>query len=121
VLTEPVLTEIPLLQEFLNFLTRGTDPAGAVAADVHAEFNFPGEYFTIDGNAAFKRLRDAVSPEDWVFTVERAEATPTGFVVEGPHAEAGHDGRRTVSRTVSLVTVSDGRISEVRHYCTGPV
>lgn len=112
---------IPCLDEFLRFLTTGQDPTGVIATDVHGEFNFPGTYFTLDNQLDFKHLRDRVSADDWTFDVERAEPTPTGFVVEGPHSQIGHSGERDVERTMTLVTVTEGRVTDVRHYCTGPI
>jgi hypothetical protein len=115
------MTDIPLLPEFLHFLTTGEDPAGAIAPHLHAEFNFPNTYFAIEGNVAFKTLRDQVSEDEWKFTVERAEPTPHGFVVEGPHEETAIGGGLVRSRTLSLVTVHSSQITEVVHYCTGAV
>jgi ketosteroid isomerase-like protein len=46
-------------------------------------------------------------------------STATGFVVETDY-ETIEGGAHLYYRSVSLVTVQDGQISNVVHYCTGP-
>jgi hypothetical protein len=97
----------------------GQDPSGVIGASVHADFNFPHRHFETDGNLAFKSLRDDVSEQPWDVVVERAAPTDRGFVVEMPYTSVNPDGSTTYQRTMTVVTVEDGSITEFVHYCTG--
>jgi hypothetical protein len=46
-------------------------------------------------------------------------STATGFVVETDY-ETIEGGARIYYRSLSVITVQDGQISNVVHYCTGP-
>lgn len=97
------------LTEFVAFLETG-DP-GAFAADAVADFNFPSVRFTVHGADAIAAER---GPGRWKVDLERVRPTDTGYVAELTHSHAGE-----AYHTLNLVTVDNGRITELVHYCTG--
>jgi hypothetical protein len=104
----------PLLKEFVAFLESGEPRPDVFAADAVIDFNVPSWRFASRGLAAIAHQRQITGAGPWEVVVDRASETPSGFVVELSHAHSGE-----YYRTLSLVTVVNGRISEVVHYCTG--
>ncbi|GIH05217.1 hypothetical protein Rhe02_32840 [Rhizocola hellebori] len=103
-----------MLTEFVEFLQTGQLRPDVFATDAVIDFNVPSWRFSSRGPAAIAQQRHAAGPGPWQVVVDRAEPTPRGFVVELHHAHADQ-----YYRTLSLVTVANGRILEVVHYCTG--
>lgn len=108
------VTLCPLLREFVEFLETGEASPDAFAPDCVGDFNVPGWRYPVEGAAALAAHRREAGPGRWTVQVDRAEPTPTGYVVELSHAHGGE-----YYRTLSLVTVAEGRIAEFVHYCTG--
>ena len=105
---------IPLLNEFVQFIETGDARSAVFADDAVMDFNVPSWRFAARGRAAIAAQRQHAGPGAWQVGVDRAEPTPNGFVVELHHSHSGE-----YYRTLSLVTVVNGHIAEVVHYCTG--
>ncbi len=105
---------IPLLNEFVEFIQTGHAPSAVFADDAVMDFNVPSWRFAARGRAAIAAQRHQAGPGAWEVVVDRAEPTPSGFVVELHHSHSGE-----YYRTLSLVTVVNGHITEIVHYCTG--
>ena len=111
-----------MLSDFLHYLATGDDPQGIIHPDLEGEMNFPNSAFQLRGKAEFDRLRDGVSDEPWTLHVEHVEPTASGFLavvnIDTVHQSA-HGPKTSTSRTISLVTVADGTVNRLAHWCTG--
>jgi ketosteroid isomerase-like protein len=110
-------TTIPLLDEFLRYVAADVDQE-LFAPDAAAEFVFPGVRFRVHGPAAIAEARTSSAPNGATVLETSAEPTPSGFVAQVAYRTNEPDGP-TRYRTVSVVHVTDGRITELVHYCTG--
>jgi hypothetical protein len=110
-------TDIARLPEFIRFLETGEVAPGAFTTDVFFDMNVPSCRFQIQGHKAVAGLFH--SEERARIYTGAVMSTATGFVVETDY-ETVEGGVRLYYRSVSLVTVQDGQISNVVHYCTGP-
>ena len=106
-----------LLPEFVHFLSTGELAPGAFADDVLFDMNVPSWRYQFQGHEAAAGLFH--SDERARVRVGVALPTPTGFVAETDYDTVEH-GTPLYYRSISVVTVQDGQISEVIHYCTGP-
>jgi hypothetical protein len=111
------VTDIALLPEFIRFLEIGEVAPEAFAEDVFFDMNVPSWRYQIQGHEAAAGLFHSDEPTR--MHVGAVMATATGFVAETDY-ETVEGGARIYYRSVSLVTVQDGQISNVIHYCTGP-
>src|SRR5581483_6506186 len=105
---------VMMLEEFVAFVETGEARPGVWADDAVMDFNVPSWRFVARGVDAIVAQRHHAGPGPWKVSVDRAEPTSNGFAVELHHAHGNE-----YYRTLSLVTVANGRISEVIHYCTG--
>jgi hypothetical protein len=110
-------TDVALLPEFIRFLETGEVVPGAFAADVFFDMNVPSWRYQIQGHEAAAGIFHSEEPAR--MHVGAVMSTATGFVVETDY-ETIEGGERIYYRSVSLVTVQGGQISNVVHYCTGP-
>jgi len=108
----------PLLDRYLAFLTDGSTPDGVFAADVILDMNVPAWRFQVQGVAALRESR-LVAGGVWDVHQGPVTLTADGFVVETSY-DSVEAGVPMYTRSVNLVTVHDGRIARVVHYCTGP-
>jgi ketosteroid isomerase-like protein len=110
-------TDVARLSDFVRFLETGEVAPDAFAADVFFDMNVPSWRYQIQGHEAAARLFHSDEPAR--MHVGRVAQTADGFVVETDYETSEH-GAAVYHRSVSLVTVHDGLITEVVHYCTGP-
>jgi hypothetical protein len=115
---EPDLSGV--VEGFLHYLATGDDPGAVMAEDLVVEMNFPNLSFTLTGKAAMDDARDRVSDHPWVLRPEPAIGTDDGFVLVLEY-DAGHEGRDVTQRTINLVTLTDGVVTALKHWCTGPL
>ena len=108
----------PLLDGYLAFLTDGSTADGVFADDVILDMNVPAWHFRVQGVEALRQSRLAGGG---VWDVHQGPVTLTvdGFVVETSY-DSVEAGVPTYTRSVNIVTVHNGRIAGVVHYCTGP-
>ena len=110
------------LSDFLHYLSTGEDPHGMISVDLEGDMNFPHTTFRLHGKTEFDRLRAAVSNHPWTLRVEKVEPTASGFVavidIDTVH-EGAHGAETGTSRTISTVTVDQGKITRLAHWCTG--
>ena len=111
------VADVTLLAEFVRFLETGDVAPGAFAADVFFDLNVPSWRYQIQGHEAAAGLFHSEEPAR--VHVGAVISTATGFVAETDY-ETIEDGARIYYRAVSLVTVHDGQINNLVHYCTGP-
>jgi hypothetical protein len=109
--------DVALLPEFVRFLETGEVAPEAFAADVFFDMNVPSWRYQIQGHEAAAGLFHSAEPAR--VHVGAVMKTPEGFVAETDYETIEH-GASVYHRSVSLVTVHDGQISNVIHYCTGP-
>jgi ketosteroid isomerase-like protein len=102
-----------LVQRYLDFLATGEMAPGAFAEDVFLDMNVPSWRVQFQGHAAVTASRAGLGR--WQVQPGPVSVTGDGFVVETAIAESG----TLSSRSVSVVTVADGRIAKVAYYCTG--
>jgi ketosteroid isomerase-like protein len=107
-----------LLDGYLAFLADGSTPDDVFADDVILDMNVPSWRFQVQGVDAVRQSRLSAGGV-WKVQAGAMLATDAGFVVETSY-DSIEDGRPLYARSVNLVTVHDGRIAEVVHYCTGP-
>ena len=110
-------TDVALLPEFIRFLETGEVAPRAFSSDVFFHMNVPSWRYQIQGHEAVARLFHSEEPAR--VRVGRVIPTATGFVAESDY-DTIEGGAAIYYRSVSLVTVQDGQISNVIHYCTGP-
>ena len=110
-------TDLALLPEFIRFLEFGEVVPSAFAADVFFDMNVPSWRYQIQGHDAAAGLFHSEEPVR--MHVGAVISSATGFVVETDY-ETVEGGARIYYRSISMVTVHDGQISKVIHYCTGP-
>ena len=110
-------TDLALLPEFIRFLETGEVTRDAFAEDVFFDMNVPSWRYQIQGHQAANGLFHSDQPA----RVHVGTVIPTadGFVVETDY-DTIEDGASIYHRSVSLISVRDGQISSVIHYCTGP-
>jgi len=111
-----------MFSDFLHYLSTGEDPHAVISADLEGDMNFPHSTFRLRGKAEFDQLRAQVSNQPWSLRVEKVEPTATGFlaVIDIDTVHEGPGGAETdTSRTISTVTVDEGRITRLAHWCTG--
>ena len=106
------------LAGYLGFLTDGTTAPGVFADDVILDMNVPAWRFQVQGLDAVRHSRLAAGGV-WDVHVGLVTATGTGFVVETSY-DSVEGGVPTYTRSINLVTVANGQITKVVHYCTGP-
>ncbi len=109
--------DVALLPEFVRFLETGEVAPGAFAADVFLDMNVPSWRYQIQGHEAAANIFHSEGPAR--VHVGNVIPTATGFVAESDY-DTIEGGAVIYYRSVSLVTVQDGQISNVIHYCTGP-
>jgi len=107
-----------LLDGYLAFLTDASIVERVFTDDVILDMNVPAWRFQVQGVDA---LRDTRQSAGGRWDVHAGPVTPTsaGFVVETSY-DSIDDGVPHYTRSVDVVTVRDGRISKLVHYCTGP-
>lgn len=110
-------TDVALLPEFVRFLETGELAPEAFASDVFFDMNVPSWRYQIQGHEAAAGLFHSDEPAR--VQVGAVIPTATGFVAETDY-QTSEGGASVYHRSVSLVTVQDGHISNVIHYCTGP-
>ena len=110
-------TSVALLPEFVRFLETGKVAPSAFAADVFFDMNVPSWRYQIQGHEAAANLFHSEEPAR--VRVGNVIPTANGFVAESNY-DTIEGGAVIYHRSVSLVTVHDGQISKVIHYCTGP-
>jgi hypothetical protein len=111
---------IPLLAEFVHYFETGEDPDGIISPSIFVDFNVPSWRFQLVGNVALERQRQQGGHGHWKAHVGKALQTPEGFVLELDYEAQGADGHWSYNRTLSLITVADGKVTEMVHYCGGP-
>jgi hypothetical protein len=109
--------DVALLPEFIRLLETGQVTPGAFADGVFFDMNMPSWRYQIQGHDAIAGLFHRGEPAQ--VRVGAVVPTPTGFVAETDY-DTVEDGATLYHRSVSVVTVRDGQIAEVIHYCTGP-
>jgi ketosteroid isomerase-like protein len=107
-----------LLDGYLAFLTDASIVDGVFTDDVLLDMNVPAWRFQVQGVDALRATRQSAGGR---WDVHAGPVTPTsaGFVVETSY-DSVDDGVPHYTRSVDVVTVRDGRISKLVHYCTGP-
>jgi hypothetical protein len=107
-----------LLGGYLQFLTNADTPAGLFTEDVILDMNVPSWQFQVQGIDALRGARLAVGGQ-WDVHPGPLTTTSTGFVVETSY-DSTESGVLIYTRSVNIITVTDGHISKIVHYCTGP-
>ena len=102
-----------LVDGYLHFLATGEMLPDVFADDVFLDMNVPTWRVQFQGLDAVRASR--AHGGRWDVRPGPVIETPDGFVMETAIEEAGTGS----SRSVNLVTVVDGRIATVVHYCTG--
>lgn len=105
------------LDKFLHYLSTGELVPGDFTDDVFFDMTVPAWRVQVQGLADFKALRSHAGGQ-WRVQLGKVEPTPDGFVAEADYEETVN-GENLYNRTISLVTLRDGKISEIRHYCSG--
>jgi ketosteroid isomerase-like protein len=111
------LTAIPLVDELVRHI-EGRAGAGVFSPDATGEFHFPGQDFAMHGAKALDDLLNQARPAGATVHAVAALPTPDGFVVEIRY-QTHHD--HSTYQTASIVSVRDGRIHRLVHYCTGHI
>jgi hypothetical protein len=111
------IVDVALLPEFVRFFETGELAPGAFAADVYFDMNVPSWRYQIEGHEAVAGLFHSDGPAH--VRLGAVTQTGSGFVAEINY-DTTEDGTDLYYRSVSIVTVRDGQISAVTHYCTGP-
>jgi hypothetical protein len=107
-----------LLAGYLTFLADGSTPPGVFAADVILDMNVPSWRYQVQGLDAVRHSRlDAGGV--WKVHLGPVTTSSTGFVLETSY-DSVENGVPIYTRSVSLLTVANGQIAKVVHYCTGP-
>jgi len=107
-----------LLDGYLAFLTDASIVDGVFTDDVVLDMNVPAWRFQVQGVDALRASRQSAGGR---WDVQAGPVTPTsdGFVVETSY-DSIDDGVPHYTRSINVVTVREGRISKIVHYCTGP-
>jgi ketosteroid isomerase-like protein len=107
-----------LLDGYLAFLTDAFITDGVFTDDVVLDMNVPAWRFQVQGVDALRATRQSAGGR---WDVHTGPVTPTGdgFVVETSY-DSVEGGVPMYTRSVDIVTVRDGKISKLVHYCTGP-
>jgi hypothetical protein len=111
------MAEPTLLPAFVRFLSHGEVTPDAFAEDVFFDMNVPSWRYQLEGHDAAAGLFHSDEPAR--VRVGAVTATAAGFVAETDYDTVEH-GAPLYYRSISVVTVQDGLISSVVHYCTGP-
>ena len=109
--------DVPLLAEYLHFLQTGELKPGAFAPDVFFDTNVPSWRYQVQGHTDVAALRAKGGVQQ--LQVGAVVATADGFAAETSY-DALEAGEVIYYRAMNLVTVREGQIVEVIHYCTGP-
>ncbi len=107
-----------LAEKLMQYIESGEIPEGLCAPDVFMDLTVPTWRFQTQGVEAFAALRKDLHPWPGKVPRWRADATPTGFVIEWE--ETWHtDGSDWYCREMARVEVKDDVITEISVYCTG--
>jgi ketosteroid isomerase-like protein len=106
------------LDEFVHYMSTAELRPGVFTDDVIFDMTIPAWRVQVQGLDDFQALRRHAGGQ-WRVTLGEVQPTPQGFVAEADLEETV-DGHVVYNRTISLVTMRDGRISDIRHYCSGP-
>lgn len=113
---EQVYEHEMLVPPFLDYLETGTAAPGLFAADVVASIHVPGGHYDIGRPAGLEaELKQYGGPI--MTTVLRQETIASGFIVEFTQRSP----RGELFEEMAWALVEDGRIREIRWYCTGVV
>jgi hypothetical protein len=108
---------VELLSEFVRFLETGEVAEEAFAEEVFFDMNVPSWRYQLRGREAAAGLFHSEGPAR--VRVCAVSQTSNGFVAEINY-DTVERGNAFYHRSVSVVTIHDGQIAEVVHYCTGP-
>ena len=109
----------PAYDDFLHYLATGEDPHGRISPDVVAAMTFPHVTFRLVGKAAFDEGRDRVSEHPWQLEPHEVLATDAGFVAVVGATAVTRDGATMRTHTITLVTLTDGIVTSLQHWCSG--
>ena len=107
-----------LAEKLVAFLETGSTPDGLFTTDVICDFTLPKWRLQSRGIEGLVRLRKQGHPGPGKVPRWRADATPTGFVIEFEERWE-QDGKDWYSREMARADVTDGSISLLSVYCTG--
>jgi ketosteroid isomerase-like protein len=107
-----------LLEGYLVFLTDASICDGLFTDDVILDMNVPAWRFQPQGVDALRATRQSAGGR-WDVHAGTVTTTSDGFVMETSY-DSIEDGVPIYTRSVNIITIRDGKISKVVHYCTGP-
>lgn len=117
--TTPDLVEAPTLaRKLITWLGTGTAPDGLFADDVFLDVSFPHWREQAGGVVDALAVRSTRHPFPGEVHVERLEPTSRGFALEVAE-RWHHEGQDWYCREAFRADVVDGRIQELKVYCTG--
>ena len=105
-------------ERFVAFLETGVAPAGLFADDVFCDFTMPLWRLQARGVDDVVALRRQGHPSPGRVIRWRADATPTGFVIEFEE-RWDEGGQGWYSREMARAELVGGTIGELSIYCTG--
>jgi hypothetical protein len=107
-----------LAEKFVEFLETNSAPEGLFATDVFLDVSLPMWRLQTQGPDASVSLRRNSHPFLGTVPRWRADATPSGFVIEFEE-EWEVDGQRWYCREMARADVVDGLVTQLSVYCTG--
>ena len=107
--------------DFATYLATGEDPHGLVSPDVLAEMTFPNVTFRLEGKEALDAARERVSARPWKLGVYEVLPTAEGFAAVIDVIVVNHHGEEETAHTATIVTLTDGRMVRMQHWCSGPL
>jgi hypothetical protein len=104
---------------FVHYLGSNAGPASVFAADAFCDLVLPTWRLQAQSTHGVHALRTGGHPYPGRIEVRRADATPTGFLLEVRESWTDPDGRTWTCLEAMRADVVDGLISDLVVYCTG--
>jgi hypothetical protein len=113
------LVEAPTVaRKLITWLETGSAPDGLFADDVFLDATLPHWRVQADNRTDALAVRSTRHPFPGTVRVERLEPTSRGFALE-VEERWRHEGQDWYCREAFRADVVDGRIQELKAYCTG--
>jgi hypothetical protein len=106
-----------IYKAFLEYLRTSRVPAGLFRDDVTTRIHVPHGHYDLQTPPELEEELQRFSPNGFELRVTGSATTPQGFVVEFSQRIPGGP----LYEEMTWVTVEDGKIADIRWYCTGEV